>query len=48
MMEDLIKSEIGISVRLVTEQVNMSLEILALQMCNKEWLWRAAFDKWLK
>lgn len=50
-MEDLVKSEIGVSVRLVTEQVNVSLDILALQMCtikNKEWLWRAAFDKWLK
>lgn len=32
-MEDLVKSEIGVSVRLVTEQVNVSLDILALQMC---------------
>lgn len=33
-MEDLVKSEIGVSVRLVTEQVNVSLEILALQLCT--------------
>lgn len=33
MMEDLVKSEIGISVRLVTEQVNMSLEISLLCRC---------------
>lgn len=32
MMEDLVKSEIGVSVRLITEQVNMSLEILVLQV----------------